>query len=183
MRKKVYSSVAIGVLGLLMAYFLFRQQDRLLDSVQALRSHAFERDSERRLRDLSGFAKARAMQYEEWLEASHLERGLVVGRDLDSGKATSTCDSLLFSSLRYVALRKLGLVNEADKAFRTIERENFVNGRWVRHPNCKRKAASRDMIVGLMAALSQEPKGHDEAFAKLMGVIARTGGPVDDGPF
>lgn len=183
MRKKVYSAVVSGALGLLGLFLLLSRQDALESSMIRLRAQAFEAESEHRYQALASLARARALKYDEWLSRDYLSKGLVIGRNLSTHAVTNVCDSLLFSSLRYVALKKLGAEEEAEKAFQTIARENYANGRWIRHPDCKRKAASRDMIVGLMAALTMEPSGHNEAFAKLMGVVARTGGSVDDGPF
>ncbi|MES2745448.1 MAG: hypothetical protein V4655_08470 [Bdellovibrionota bacterium] len=183
MRKKVYSAVLAGAVALAGIYHLFLRQELLSASLIKLRAQSFEAESEHRYRDLASLARNRARLYNEWINDTHLYKGLVVGKDLSTGRATSVCDSLLFSSLRYASLKKLGSDEEADKAWQAIAKNNYADGRWVRHPDCKRKSSSRDMIVGLMAALSQEPKGHDEAFAKLMGIIARTGGSVDDGPF
>lgn len=183
MRFKVYIFVLVGILILSGGFSLLREQEKLSQSVFSLRAASFESKAKERFVELSLYARARAAQYNEWIEESMLHKGLVVGRDLESGAPTSVCDSLLFSSLRFVALKKLGFEAEAEKAFQTIERENYFGGRYIRHPDCKRKSSSRDMIVGLMAALNQEPEGHLEAFEKLIAIIKRTGGSVDDGPF
>ena len=183
MRKKIYSSVLGGALALIAGYLLLLRQERLDTSLVKLRAQAFEAESEYRYLGLARIARARAFQYDEWIHRDHLLKGLVVGRDLGTRAPTSVCDSLLFSSLRFTALSKMGAEKEAARAFAAIAKENYKQRRWIRHPDCTRKSSSRDMIVGLMAALGQEPKGHNEAFAKLMAIIARTGGSVDNGPF
>lgn len=183
MRGKVYSALLCGTTLGLIAFWLLGRQDALQSSLLSLRAQSFDEASEAEYRELARLAKERALLYETLLEAQNLSSGLVVGRDLRSGAPTSVCDSLLFSSLRFVALEKLGEHEKAAEAFAEIDRHNYWKGRFIRHPDCRRKSSSRDMIVGLMAALTLEPSEHNETFAKLMGIISRTGGLVDDGPF
>jgi hypothetical protein len=108
----------------------------------------------------------KALLYEDLIESKHLWRGMVVNRD-NLGNAEDTCDSLLFSSLRYVALRKLGFEEKAGEAWKHILGSSD-NGRWFRHPKCKNKPISRDMIVGLSAALSTKPEGWEQELQKLL---------------
>ncbi|MBC7531825.1 MAG: hypothetical protein H7318_09620 [Oligoflexus sp.] len=183
MRVKVYSSVVLSCLVLGMFGTLLRGQRDLQASVFRLRAEAFDRHGYDRWRELSQLARERARLYEQAIERDHLSKGMIVNRHIVNKQASSTCDSLLFSSLRFIALQKLGEGAEADKAWSNIVDHSYQDGRWIRHPDCKRKSASRDMIVGLMAALSQEPQGHEVQFARLLHIIDRTGGSVDDGPF
>lgn len=183
MRGKVYSSVVLSALGVLGGFWLLARQDKLQTSMMSLRAQTFESADRQRFNELAALARDRALEYDRMLSQENLSDGLVVGRNLQTGKATSACDSLLFSSLRFVALKKLGADEKAQDAFDIVARENYWRGRWIRHPDCRRKSTSRDMIVGLMAAMTMEPSGHEDAFAKLLGVVARTGGSVDDGPF
>jgi hypothetical protein len=183
MRSGIYSVILAVIVALLGFFAFLRQQELFVTSIATLRAKAFDAKSEVEYREKADLARARALVYNQWINQNHLFKGLVVGRDLSNARPTSVCDSLLFSSLRYAALHKLGEEKEAEKAFQAIIKTNYAGGRWIRHPDCRRKASSRDMIVGLMAALSQEPLGHTEAFARLMDIVARTGGSVDDGPF
>lgn len=118
--------------------------------------------------------------YESQIEKDHLLLGMVVNRDQEGG-AVDVCDSLLFSTLRFVALNKLGLKEEAAKAWNAIEMSQ-ENGRWFRHPRCK-TATSRDMILGVVAALTQWPANHEVHLRRLIAAVSRMGGSVDQGPF
>ncbi len=132
-------------------------------------------------RELAIQARERAWLYERLIEARHLESGMVVERAHD-GRALSQCDSLLFSSLRFVALKKLGWQDRADKAWHAIER-SYQGGRWIRHPQCAFKTTSRDMIIGLLSALVLKPPGYQSQLVKLLDIIEATDGSVDPGPF
>jgi len=135
----------------------------------------------RKWRALALEARERAVLYEEWIEAEHLDRGMVVHRHA-GGRSSGECDSLLFSSLRYVALEKLGWQDKARHAWSAIERA-YERGRWLRHPQCRRKSTSRDMIVGLLTAINQNPHGKDLSLKRTLDIIDRTDGSVDQGPF
>ncbi len=126
-------------------------------------------------------AREKAFLYEQWLEQDFLDQGMVVNRHRD-GRPSGECDSLLFSSLRYAALVKLGWQDRAYQAWRGIENA-FQIGRWVRHPKCRRKSTSRDMIVGLLVAMTQNPPSEVRRLQQLMNIVDTTGGSVDDGPF
>lgn len=163
---------------------LTQGQDSLQRSVLQLRagSIASQKASYERWLVLAEEARSRAALYEELIEKTQLEQGLLVHRSFN-GRAASECDSLLFSSLRYVALGKLGWEDRAAAAWRAIEEKTFENGRWIRHPNCRRKSTSRDMIVGLMTALTQNPAHRESHIRNLLAIIERTSGSIDDGPF
>jgi len=126
-------------------------------------------------------AREKALLYEQWLEEGFLEHGMVVNRHSD-GRPSGECDSLLFSSLRYTALMKLGWQDKAYQAWRGLENA-FQVGRWVRHPKCRRKSTSRDMIVGLLVAMTQNPPSEVRRLQQLLSIVDSTGGSVDDGPF
>jgi hypothetical protein len=57
-------------------------------------------------------AREKAYLYDQWLEEGFLEHGMVVNRHSD-GRPSGECDSLLFSSLRFTALMKLGWHDKA----------------------------------------------------------------------
>ncbi|MCX6130153.1 MAG: hypothetical protein NTX25_13940, partial [Proteobacteria bacterium] len=126
-------------------------------------------------------ARERALLYEQELEKDHLLDAMVVNRHRD-GRVASECDSLLFSSLRYVALLKLGWQDKADAAWQGIEGA-YQKGRWARHPKCQDRSTSRDMIVGLLVALSQHPPRDRQHLQTLLDIVRDTGGSIDDGPF
>lgn len=123
----------------------------------------------------------RAKIYEAEIERTHLVDGMLVNRTV-SGATHDTCDSLLFSSLRFVALGKLGLEAEADDAWNALQKSQTAGGDWVRHPRCAAKATSRDMIWGLLIALSQQPEGGKAHLRKLIDRIAKNDGYFSSGP-
>lgn len=109
-------------------------------------------------------------KYYEMQENYHLSYGLIVNRD-HLGQITSECDSLLFSSLRYVALKKIGLHSEAKKAWSFIEKSKDTNGQsFVRHPLC-RHSTSRDMMIGIIAALIYKPNNSEIHLNQLIRFI------------
>lgn len=127
-------------------------------------------------------AREKALRYEGWIEDGFLEYGMVVNRYAD-GRFTGECDSLLFSSLRYSALKKLGWHDKAQKAWRGIENA-LESDRLVRHPKCRRKNTSRDMVVGFLVALTQNPPAETRRLQQLLSIIDKTGGSVDlNAPF
>lgn len=123
----------------------------------------------------------KVMRYDRLIQLHHLDHGMVVNRT-DAAGVIDRCDSLLFSSLRYVALKKLGLELEAATAWSAIL-SSRQGGKWFRHPQCTQQSTSRDMIVGLLAALTQRPEGYREVLLELMDYIAVNFGYVGDGPF
>src|SRR5690606_3995506 len=118
--------------------------------------------------------------YDYLLREHHLLDGMVVSRSA-SGEAIHECDSLLFSSLRYVALKKLGFHNEARRAWQALQKSQ-VDGHWRRHPRCWEKSTSRDMIIGVIAALTQSPPNSEQHIRSLFAQIRSTGGYISDGP-
>lgn len=126
-------------------------------------------------------AREKALSYEDLISKSSLQLGMVVSRDAE-GKAHDVCDSLLFSSIRYVALRKLGLKDQANAAWDHIL-QSRDGGKWYRHPLCKTKGTSRDMIVGLIAALTQRPPEYRKLLSELFDYLAANSGYLGDGPF
>ncbi|SMF36435.1 hypothetical protein SAMN06296036_11133 [Pseudobacteriovorax antillogorgiicola] len=127
-------------------------------------------------------AYQRALFYEEEIQKKNLSMGMVVNHDDHYNRILAECDSLLFSSLRYVALKKMGLHGEANDAWQAILKAND-HGKWHRHPKCKRRWTSRDMIVGLLAALSQRPEDSRLYLQDLMSYVDKTGGYIGSGPF
>ena len=117
--------------------------------------------------------------YEENIERTHLVDGMVVNLTAH-GDMMDQCDSLLFSSLRYVSLIKLGIHPQAEDAWQAIERSQ-VDGRWLRHPRCP-NSTSRDMILGLLIAFSQEPAGFSEHLTALMRLVDGNDGFFGSGP-
>ena len=120
--------------------------------------------------------------YDYLLRQEHLLDGMVVDRYAD-GSPANVCDSLLFSSLRYVALEKLGHHAEALRAWKAIERSQDNAGGWFRHPTCAKQSTSRDMLVGLLVALSQKPPGYKSYLKDLLSYIKRHSGYISHGPF
>lgn len=125
--------------------------------------------------------RRRALLYETSIRQSHLDHGMVVNRSA-VGDRVDQCDSLLFSSLRFVALKKLGLEGEAAVAWNAI-RASRSGGKWFRHPECTHKSTSRDMIIGVLAALTQRPDGYREMLSELMKYVEANAGFIGDGPF
>ena len=132
-------------------------------------------DASKRLMD-------RVNLYERMIQKHFLEDGMVVNRTA-SGKAIDHCDSLLFSSLRYISLKKLGMPEKAEAAWAAIEKSrNEQSGGWMRHPKCDHWT-SRDMIVGLLAALTQLPPNSDVHLDGLVDYVGKNQGYIGEGPF
>ncbi len=126
-------------------------------------------------------ARERFLHYERLINKTHLVDGMVVNRGID-GEMRDQCDSLLFSALRYVALMKMREFTSAAEAWRAIERSQ-IDGEWHRHPRCRGQSTSRDMVVGLLAALLQQPPRHEQHLVRLVDYIDTRRGFVGDGPF
>ena len=125
-------------------------------------------------------ALSRAALYDELIKRDMLLDGMVIHRGVN-GQAEGVCDSLLFSSLRFYALTKLGFNKSADDAWNGILGSRD-GAQWRRHPKCA-KSLSRDMIMGVLVALSANPEGGDTVFRSMLAEIDRNGGFVGDGPF
>lgn len=114
------------------------------------------------------------MVYESKIRDNHLVDGMVVNRFLNNGRMKDECDSLLFSSIRFVALKKLGLASEAHRAWNAITqivRDDFL----LRHPQCLKKPPSRDMILGFLMTHLYLPKDGKEVFKEFMSIVNRNG--------
>ena len=125
-------------------------------------------------------AYEKALFYERLIEESMLEDGMVVVRG-EKGEAKHMCDSLLFSSLRYVALQKLGLDKRAARAWESIQ-QSQSNGEWFRHPQCVKLGTSRDMMLGILAAFSQDPPDKREILLDMIKYISENNGFFSTGP-
>jgi hypothetical protein len=128
---------------------------------------------------ISQLAVEKFDNYELLIERGHLENGMLVNRLVD-GSIAGECDSLLFSSLRYVALKKMGRASSAALAWKGLINA-YDDGRWYRHPLCK-KWTSRDMLIGLLAALTQKPPEHKQILLQIMSTIHDNDGYFGDGP-
>ena len=126
-------------------------------------------------------AVVRASLYNELVKRDLLVDGMVIHLNED-GEMDGECDSLMFSSLRYASLRRLGLNDEADEAWQGIL-NSHTGGQWFRHPRCRDLSLSRDMLMGLLIALDENPKGAREIVLELLKEIDRRGGYFSDGPF
>lgn len=124
----------------------------------------------------------RARIYADLSQSSHLLDGMVVDRD-ESGKAIHECDSLLFSSLRYVALTKLGFIDLATPAWEAIKKSRTPAEGWLRHPRCPQTPLSRDMTLGLLVSLSQNPPDAAQMLELTRGDVRRFDGYISNGPF
>lgn len=118
--------------------------------------------------------------YETLLRETFLEDGMVVNRTI-SGEALDLCDSLLFSSLRFAALKKLGRNQEAEQAWKAIE-QSRDDEHWARHLRCH-ESLSRDMLVGLLIALSQMPDHRRFYLQDLAESIKANFGFFSHGPY
>ncbi len=124
----------------------------------------------------------RARIYADLSQSTHLLDGMVVDRD-ESGKAIHECDSLLFSSLRYVALTKLGFIDLAVPAWEAIKKSRTPADGWLRHPRCPQTPLSRDMTLGLLVSLSQNPPDAAHILEVTRGDVHRFDGYISNGPF
>ncbi len=131
------------------------------------------------LTELEIALRSRAAFYEAAIQRDFLVDGMLVNRGPDF-EPLDICDSLLFSSIRYVALHKLGWRDTADAAWQSILASK-IDGQWARHPRCG-KYLSRDMLLGVLAALTLGPSGH-EAELRALGRTLGRGGFFSDGPF
>ncbi len=138
-------------------------------------------DEEIDFEHLKHAAIEKAILYEELINENHLYHGMIVNRGLD-GSIHSECDSLLFSALRFVALDRLGWKDDAAEAWQAMLSVN-EDGRWYRHPKCRRRWTSRDMIVGVLAALVQNPPEYKKYTEELIAYIGKNDGYIGTGPF
>lgn len=125
--------------------------------------------------------RTKAALYEKLIQESMLSEGMVVHRD-QRGRERGLCDSLLFSSLRFRALQNLGMEKEANEAWNGINQSRH-GGLWWRHPFCRDRSLSRDMLMGVMISLQTAPTHGREALTELLAEIDQRGGSFSDGPF
>lgn len=131
--------------------------------------------------DLANQVLERVKLYEILIKDQHLSAGMIITRSLIDRSEMDQCDSLLFSSIRYVALKKLGFRSDAEAAWLAIERSR-KNGIWLRHPNCSKKSISRDMLTGVLLALLQNPLRSKEYLQSLVNQIDQKSGYFSHGP-
>jgi hypothetical protein len=187
LRQVVATSIVVALV--LSAVFLsteFVVYSRFLqNSTFVLRAWATEQpdpDAET-VQSLVASALARAQLYERLQKEAHIVDGMLVNRALDGRMADQMrdqCDSLLFSSLRFVALSKLGLEADAKVAWNAIEASR-ANGAWLRHPRCPR-STSRDMLIGILIGLAQNPADHVQHLRDLLQIVRERDGFFSDGP-
>ena len=144
---------------------------------QSTQSDSSTNDSLQRLRRE---ALSRAALYDELIQKDMLLDGMVIHRGA-KGEANGVCDSLMFSSIRFYALSKIGFSESAAKAWQSILGSRS-GGQWLRHPKCA-KSLSRDMVMGVLVALRADPEGSDPVFRSMLAEIDRNGGFAGDGPF
>jgi hypothetical protein len=130
-------------------------------------------------RELVSKLRARAETYIALIESDQLLDDMVITRGVD-GSHHDVCDSLLFSSLYFISLNKLGYEDLATKVWRAIESSRTDRG-WVRHPRCHSPPPSRDMMIGLVSALTQRPDGYREILGQLIDQIGHENGYFGDG--
>ena len=135
---------------------------------------------ELRYQELEEQLHKRVLFYESEIAKKHTLDGMIVNRELLDGKVRDVCDSLLFSSIRYVSLKKLGYEKKAMNAWKSIKKSHKL-GKWQRHPTCDHWT-SRDMILGLMIALSQSPPNSDKTIEQFFAYVDVNDGYFDDGP-
>jgi hypothetical protein len=106
--------------------------------------------------------------------------GMVVNRNAER-EPEGICDSLLFSSLRFFALKRLGFEESAQAAWNGVLGSRS-GAQWRRHPRCG-KSLSRDMLMGVLVALRADPEHGTSVFRSMLSEIDRQNGFVGDGPF
>jgi len=125
-------------------------------------------------------ALTRAALYDGLIRRDMLVDGMVVNRN-SKGEPEGLCDSLLFSSLRFYSLKKLGFNRSAEEAW-----DGMLGSRsgaqWHRHPRCA-KSLSRDMLMGILVALRADPDHGTSVFRSMLAEISRQNGFIGDGPF
>jgi hypothetical protein len=125
-------------------------------------------------------ALSRAALYDELIKKNMILDGMVVNRNAE-GEPEGICDSLLFSSLRFFALKRLGFEESAQKAWNGVLGSRS-GAQWQRHPRCG-KSLSRDMLMGVLVALQANPENGTSVFRSMLTEIDRQKGFIGDGPF
>ena len=176
----VLAGVALA-LSAAVIFNLTRLNARLYEQSRPSSDHELSaKTDESALLTLRREALTRVMLYESLIQKDMLLDGMVVHRNPD-GTVGGQCDSLLFSNLRFFALRSMGLKDASDDAWSAILKSRD-GGLWLRHPKCP-KSLSRDMIMGVLMGLSADPDGGTQVFASMLAEIDRQQGFVGDGPF
>lgn len=124
-------------------------------------------------------ARERVSLYEKRSKSVHMRNGMIGNHNLF--RLTGLCDSLLFSSLRFVALHKMGMSKDADEAWKYIRQSRKEDGTWLRHPSCH-EDLSKDMLMGVLSALTQRPKEWNLLLRDLAKHLNSHSGYFDDGP-
>jgi hypothetical protein len=124
-------------------------------------------------------ALSRAALYDALIKRDMLLDGMVVNRGAKR-EPEGVCDSLLFSSLRFYALERLGFKRSADEAWAGVLGSRS-GAQWQRHPRCV-KSLSRDMLMGVLVALKANPENGTSVFRGMLHEIDRQNGFIDDGP-
>lgn len=168
------------VIELVVIHNLARINSEQYTRIQRISQPYQEQIASDSLQRLRREALSRAALYDELIKRDMLLDGMVIHRDAN-GAPEGVCDSLMFSSLRFYALTKLGFKKSADDAWNGILGSRD-GAQWRRHPRCA-KSLSRDMIMGVLVALSADPEGGDTVFRSMLAEIDRNGGFVGDGPF
>ena len=178
----VWGFLVLGWLGLLMATetVINSRVDTSSDRILAALVKKIPPPTIDIAAELRREALRRAQKYEELLRRRHLDSGMVIHRTAND-TAVDHCDSLLFSSLRFVALSKLGFTSEAAAAWKAIDKSRH-EGEWFRHPRC-RQPASRDMLLGVISSLTQTPPGTLNLLEQLVTQIEDNNGFFAQGPF
>lgn len=174
--------VFLGLLGVIAITQVIQNSRNLSHSNALLKdmvAQAMTYD-EARFEQLSEQLHERVLFYESEIAKTHTLDGMIVNREILDGKTRDVCDSLLFSSLRYVSLKKLGYEKRADLAWQGIK-GSYILGKWQRHPTCDHWT-SRDMILGLMIALSQSPPDSNKTIEELFNYVDVNDGYFGDGP-
>lgn len=123
--------------------------------------------------------RVRTDTYVNLIEDTHLESGMIVNR-IFNGNLVDECDSLLFSALYFVALKHLHKDDLAAERWRSMELSQ-TDGHWYRHPHCLTTPPSRDMIIGVLIALSQEPASFKKHLSDFFTQLETRGGYFSDG--
>ncbi len=123
--------------------------------------------------------RTRVDVYIREIEKTFLLDGMIISRDI-TGSPIDVCDSLLFSSLYFTALKKLGYNVEAERIWQAINKSND-KGQWFRHPQC-REATSRDMLLGLLLAFTQKDD-IKAALSKTIDFVVNNNGFISNGRF
>jgi hypothetical protein len=153
--------------------FLISSKIILQEWYQKESPHKFNRN------ELFHTAITQAHVYETLILKSHLPVGMLANVSHDGYK--DLCDSLLFSTLRYVALKKLGFIKNASKAWNHIIYSKINKNQWVRHPLCT-ETLSKDMFLGVLSMLTQEERGWESELKGIVQYLNSHSGYIDSGP-